>query len=36
MGIVKGSAKTALIVVGVLVLLHYVAPAAVKQHTGTA
>jgi hypothetical protein len=35
MGAVKGFAMTALSVVAVLVVLHYVAPAAIKQHTGT-
>jgi hypothetical protein len=35
MAIAKGAGKTALIVVAVLVLLHYVGPAAVKTHTGT-
>jgi hypothetical protein len=35
MGKVKGAAITAAIVVAVLVALHYVGPAALKQHTGT-
>lgn len=32
---IKSLAQTALSVVAVLVVLHYVAPVAVKQHTGT-
>lgn len=32
---IKSLAQTALSVVAVLVLLHYVAPAALKQYTGT-
>lgn len=35
MGFIKGSAKTALIVVAVLVVLHYFGPDMVKKHTGT-
>ncbi len=33
---IKSIAQSALTVVAVLVLLHYVAPAAIKAHTGTA
>lgn len=35
MGMLKGAAKTALVVVVVLVALHYVGPDAIKKHTGT-
>lgn len=33
---IKSLAQTALSVVAVLVVLHYVAPASIKAHTGTA
>lgn len=35
MGTAKAFAMSAATVVAVLVLLHYVAPASIKQHTGT-
>lgn len=35
MGTLKGAAKTAVVVLVTLVLLHYAAPAAIKDHTGT-
>ncbi len=35
MGSIKAFAMSALTVVAVLIVLHYAAPAAVKQHTGT-
>lgn len=35
MAIAKGAGKTALVVVAVLVVLHFVAPAKVKEFTGT-
>lgn len=35
MGFVKSAGKTAVVVVAVLVILHYVAPEMVKKHTGT-